>query len=99
MQDQLGGLVDRVVVAVAERQPRRVEAAGAIADQVDDRVQFVGHGGTRARLGCRAGKYNGGAVIMAALQVLREQRLRHRSEEHTSELQSLMRISYAVICL
>src|SRR3546814_5387963 len=25
--------------------------------------------------------------------------LRHRSEEHTSELQSLMRISYAVFCL
>src|SRR3546814_9205582 len=28
-----------------------------------------------------------------------ERRSRHRSEEHTSELQSLMRISYAVICL
>src|SRR3546814_7543322 len=26
-------------------------------------------------------------------------RLRHRSDEHTSELQSLMRISYAVFCL
>src|SRR3546814_9780702 len=26
-------------------------------------------------------------------------RRRHRSEEHTSELQSLMRISYAVFCL
>src|SRR3546814_1463706 len=26
-------------------------------------------------------------------------RLRHRSEEHTSELQSLMRSSYAVFCL
>src|SRR3546814_10649732 len=26
-------------------------------------------------------------------------RLRQRSEEHTSELQSLMRISYAVLCL
>src|SRR3546814_7413342 len=25
--------------------------------------------------------------------------IRHRSEEHTSELQSLMRISYAVLCL
>src|SRR3546814_3586520 len=25
--------------------------------------------------------------------------LAHRSEEHTSELQSLMRISYAVLCL
>src|SRR3546814_8045846 len=31
-----------------------------------------------------------GAVMMAG---------RHRSEEHTSELQSLMRISYAVFCL
>src|SRR3546814_8756847 len=27
------------------------------------------------------------------------QRFRQRSEEHTSELQSLMRISYAVFCL
>src|SRR3546814_4098276 len=30
-------------------------------------------------------------------EVLRE--FAHRSEEHTSELQSLMRISYAVFCL
>src|SRR3546814_3970561 len=29
----------------------------------------------------------------------RQQRRRGRSEEHTSELQSLMRISYAVFCL
>src|SRR3546814_1347042 len=29
----------------------------------------------------------------------RSQKLRGRSEEHTSELQSLMRISYAVFCL
>src|SRR3546814_1796399 len=43
------------------------------------------------------------------IPVMRTQRLRHlrgvggaglaRSEEHTSELQSLMRISYAVFCL
>src|SRR3546814_2260045 len=31
--------------------------------------------------------------------VLVEERERGRSEEHTSELQSLMRISYAVFCL
>src|SRR3546814_6570728 len=31
--------------------------------------------------------------------VLAEWSARHRSEEHTSELQSLMRISYAVFCL
>src|SRR3546814_1090045 len=30
---------------------------------------------------------------------LRQKRLQVRSEEHTSELQSLMRISYAVFCL
>src|SRR3546814_3054693 len=28
-----------------------------------------------------------------------DQEMNHRSEEHTSELQSLMRISYAVFCL
>src|SRR3546814_9246050 len=33
------------------------------------------------------------------LQVLESERLYQRSEEHTSELQSLMRISYAVFCL
>src|SRR3546814_8928631 len=32
-------------------------------------------------------------------QTIRTGRTRHRSEEHTSELQSLMRISYAVFCL
>src|SRR3546814_8366545 len=30
---------------------------------------------------------------------LKQHHFRHRSEEHTSELQSLMRISYAVFCL
>src|SRR3546814_3436548 len=31
--------------------------------------------------------------------MLRPESRRNRSEEHTSELQSLMRISYAVLCL
>src|SRR3546814_2802793 len=34
-----------------------------------------------------------------SLLVARRDRLAGRSEEHTSELQSLMRISYAVFCL
>src|SRR3546814_8160367 len=37
-----------------------------------------------------------GVRVCTALPVLYP---RHRSEEHTSELQSLMRISYAVFCL
>src|SRR3546814_6122022 len=35
----------------------------------------------------------------AAMARVRADKLRERSEEHTSELQSLMRISYAVFCL
>src|SRR3546814_9472450 len=37
--------------------------------------------------------------VVESLQPLPEQIRRVRSEEHTSELQSLMRISYAVFCL
>src|SRR3546814_8444164 len=41
-----------------------------------------------------------GALILLLYSVVARRRLeRQRSEEHTSELQSLMRISYAVFCL
>ncbi len=46
VQDHLGGFVQRIVVAVAECQAGCVETAGAVADQVDDGVQFVGRGGS-----------------------------------------------------
>src|SRR3546814_5242138 len=39
------------------------------------------------------------ATIGLVLHVDPDLFLHHRSEEHTSELQSLMRISYAVFCL
>src|SRR3546814_10048384 len=38
-------------------------------------------------------------VFAAAARAIGRQRPAKRSEEHTSELQSLMRISYAVFCL
>src|SRR3546814_7322132 len=39
-------------------------------------------------------------TVVEAFRVRREQvQFKKRSEEHTSELQSLMRISYAVFCL
>src|SRR3546814_9588159 len=40
-----------------------------------------------------------GAISKVALGVDFSRRDKNRSEEHTSELQSLMRISYAVFCL
>src|SRR3546814_6912031 len=44
------------------------------------------------------GDRGGGGGLRAATAGVRGRR-RRRSEEHTSELQSLMRISYAVFCL
>src|SRR3546814_3485318 len=51
--------------------------------------------------GSRSGSMIAGAVEETAA-ILRQKLVAlaaHRSEEHTSELQSLMRISYAVFCL
>src|SRR3546814_7294486 len=39
------------------------------------------------------------ALLQAAVEAALQDRALIRSEEHTSELQSLMRISYAVFCL
>src|SRR3546814_4102974 len=49
-----------------------------------------------------AGRTRARAAIFTGVRQIREadlQTLARRSEEHTSELQSLMRISYAVFCL
>src|SRR3546814_4426455 len=40
-----------------------------------------------------------GTSTAALAQMSSVEQLQYRSEEHTSELQSLMRISYAVFCL
>src|SRR5690242_11682595 len=37
------GVVYRIVVAVAESQTSRIEAAGAVADQIHDGGEFGGH--------------------------------------------------------
>src|SRR3546814_6810897 len=49
-----------------------------------------------------AGKFTEGVILSKSMEVLFRAvppSLYLRSEEHTSELQSLMRISYAVFCL
>src|SRR3546814_2352773 len=50
---------------------------------------------TEAERAIQAQEANGDATVLVVPPVLRPS----RSEEHTSELQSLMRISYAVFCL
>src|SRR3546814_947364 len=71
------------------------------ADLQPDQAVCLVHGLSadhRRRLELFARK--GGRVRMKKMQALfGDPDLRARSEEHTSELQSLMRISYAVFCL
>src|SRR3546814_1923953 len=63
-------------------------------------VAVQGTGNVGADL-CRRLAEAGARLVIADVNPVRRDRLAavHRSEEHTSELQSLMRISYAVFCL
>src|SRR3546814_5425238 len=59
-------------------------------------------GAGRGRIGLpgdRLENASSSLVIRFSLRLPRRQKYAPRSEEHTSELQSLMRISYAVFCL
>src|SRR3546814_4709914 len=72
----------------AQMVPVAKKAQGAAEQQEgDDRLAALVDGGKAARI--EGGRSRQGA----------EPRRLGRSEEHTSELQSLMRISYAVFCL
>src|SRR3546814_2385191 len=87
-------------------QPRGVMLGGGAADRVDHRIALFERLALRHRqraamgpgdpigllLDRRRPHVGGGRVDKIADE-------RDRSEEHTSELQSLMRISYAVFCL
>src|SRR3546814_5331578 len=67
------------------RDGRRQRCSGAVpGDQFDDRAPGAGGVGGWSR------RSQGPSLVNHS---------RTRSEEHTSELQSLMRISYAVFCL
>src|SRR3546814_3894358 len=57
-----------------------------------------GQSGTAGRSGARSEWRQHHGVLQAVQCCHAEARAGYRSEEHTSELQSLMRISYAVFC-
>src|SRR3546814_8653472 len=80
-------LADRIPYAFPERYDAAYRAElNHFADVIDDiAAPLTGFAESRAAL----------ALAEAAARSVRE----GRSEEHTSELQSLMRISYAVFCL
>src|SRR3546814_5277966 len=89
----------------AEPAAAEADEAGRLQDAFDDLADFhfivVDTPGSDSYL-CRLGHHRADTLVtplndsfldIAVLAHI------HRSEEHTSELQSLMRISYAVFCL
>src|SRR3546814_7305434 len=80
--------------ATWERRMRRYVAAGCAFDleENEDRIRCVA-----APIHDASGRTVAAISVSSAAQYMDKERM--RSEEHTSELQSLMRISYAVFCL
>src|SRR3546814_1347204 len=75
---------------------RHCPAAGVLRAR---RAVELDRGRTRSGLGARRDDPDRALVTASPLRSRRRGARRPRSEEHTSELQSLMRISYAVFCL
>src|SRR3546814_2441229 len=67
-----------------DRTAPRGDGQGILAQPIWQQIRSQRHGGYAHALPARSGQGHGGGG---------------RSEEHTSELQSLMRMSYAVFCL
>src|SRR3546814_4159696 len=101
-------LPQRVAGDTLERGPVDLETLRAVARQFVDGERHAGAIGRQLL----EGEFKAGAecAIIDAIDQMRLARDLHRdgdldligfgrSEEHTSELQSLMRISYAVFCL
>src|SRR3546814_10208285 len=74
------------------------QAVQMLGDLLDDLIGPLGHDG-HARQGRVFGGRNRQGFDVVASGGKQAHYPRQRSEEHTSELQSLMRISYAVFCL
>src|SRR3546814_2849886 len=81
------------------RLPSRGACPGRDAAVSEARAQTIRLGAPLSSYGRRAKKTPGARSGVGVWWAVKDSNLGPRSEEHTSELQSLMRISYAVFCL
>src|SRR3546814_8639113 len=102
--DQLLAVDHHLAPQHLERGP--IALAGSIGDDLAADRRTAGGRGGRVGIGVDHAEFQLRGLADQVLQLLRIVESRHldddavvRSEEHTSELQSLMRISYAVFCL
>src|SRR3546814_4739253 len=99
VKDVVGFAVNRILFAMWDEAIRLVEEGACTPEDIDT--------GCRLGLGHPVGPFElmDNITIDLALKVSRiledayGDRMHTRSEEHTSELQSLMRTSYSVFCL
>src|SRR3546814_8590540 len=98
---RLTGKADRIdrlkdgSLAVVDYKTGAAPSGSAAFDGLDNQLGLLG-------LLAEMGKVEGvsaGSINSLEYWSLKADRAKGRSEEHTSELQSLMRISYAVFCL
>src|SRR3546814_5517979 len=84
-------------LAIPARDAPLVIGNGASRLGAEKLVEFPADGGIVRGRGEEEGRASIGAAVACCAPLIVQRR--NRSEEHTSELQSLMRISYAVFCL
>src|SRR3546814_298528 len=95
---RLDKIVINMGVGEAVADTKKVQSAVGELTRISGQKQVV----TRAKQAISTFKLRGGMPIGCKVTLRRDRMyefLDRRSEEHTSELQSLMRISYAVFCL
>src|SRR3546814_3938579 len=101
----IGSLADVPVMQMGELAQARAPAAVRHAGQAEIDAIGEDHGQQRVAIVGRTARAPVCETVAEAgpridiEQDVRDFHARERSEEHTSELQSLMRISYAVFCL
>src|SRR3546814_1124839 len=91
-------LLQGAAVLAQERRQRLLLRIGGLRPG-SERARHVVAGTDQALLLAAPQRDADGAVRLGADLLEDAHGLHHRSEEHTSELQSLMRISYDVFCL
>src|SRR3546814_4136368 len=87
MKDPIDTYMNLLVPMVVEQTNRGERAYDIYSRLLKERIIFL------------VGPVNDGMSSLVSAQLLFLESEDPRSEEHTSELQSLMRISYAVFCL
>src|SRR3546814_4946670 len=106
MQGHAGMDEQRAKHAVAIGQPAVVSRNGIRGNAIDEAIRAHAPASSAsnrpralARVSCSSASGCESATMPAPARNDTSPRCQTRSEEHTSELQSLMRISYAVFCL